>query len=76
MPIASIIVESLPGGAAITEAALANLAGVSVYGVKEEQIVTVIEGKDPAEIDTIMRQVQALEGVIGVYPVYTGGYDA
>ena len=75
MPVTSFIVESLPGAAAMTGEALATLAGVSVYGVKDEKIVTVIEGESPAAIDSIMRQVQALESVIGVYPVYAGGYE-
>lgn len=75
MPIASVIVESLPGAAALTGEALAALGGISVYGSKEERIVTVIEGESPAVIDGIMRQVLAMESVIGVYPVYAGGYD-
>lgn len=75
MPVASVIVESLPGAAAVTEEALTALAGVSVYGMKEDKIVTVIEGGSPTEIDRIMRQVLAMQGVLGVYPVFAGGYD-
>lgn len=76
MPVTSLIVESLPGEAATTWTTLAHVDGVSVHGMKEEQIVTVIEGESISEIDTIMRKIQALEGVVGVYPVYTGGHVA
>lgn len=76
MPITSVIVESLPGTAAVTGEALAGLAGISVYGMKDNRIVTVIEGKSPTQIDGIMRKVLDIAGVIGVYPVYAGGYGS
>jgi len=75
MPVASVIVESLPGAAAHTGASLTAMAGVSVYGIKEDQIVTVIEADSPAVIDLVMRQIKAMTNVIGLYPVYVGGYE-
>jgi len=44
---------------------------VSVYGVKENQIVVVMDGDSIGVIEESIRKMQILEGVTGVYPVYS-----
>jgi nitrate reductase NapAB chaperone NapD len=71
MPIASAVVEIAEG---LSEAVLGSLAlipEVSVYGVKENQIVVVMDGDSMGGIEESIRKIQLLEGVTGVYPVYS-----
>jgi nitrate reductase NapAB chaperone NapD len=71
MPIASAVVEIAEG---LSEAVLGSLTlipEVSVYGVKENQIVVVMDGDSMGVIEESIRKIQLLEGVTGVYPVYS-----
>jgi nitrate reductase NapAB chaperone NapD len=69
MSIAGIVVEVRTGSDAFVLAGLARMPQVSVYGIKENQIVTVIEGDNAASVNHAMKQVSLFDGVIGVYPV-------
>jgi nitrate reductase NapAB chaperone NapD len=75
MPIASVIVEVREGSSETVLGSLARIPQASVYGTKENQIVTVIEEGTPAAIDAVVLQISALEDVIGVYPVYVGAHE-
>ena len=72
MAIASVIVEIEDGTSEAVLGSIAQIAQTTVYGIKKNQIVTVIEGGNSREIDEVIRQLSALDKVIGVYPVYAG----
>ena len=74
MPISSVIVEVEAGADREVMDRIAAIPEASVYGVKDNQIVTVIDGKDTGALRCVMDALAALENVIGVYPVYAG-YD-
>ncbi len=74
MPIASAVVEIKNGTSGTVLGRLARVPQVSVYGVKENQIVTVIEGATIGEIDAAVKEVTAFEDVIGVFPVFIGDH--
>ena len=75
MSIASVVVEIQNGANQGVMAHLASIPKVTVYGATENQIVTVIEGDSPAAVEHILKEVQNLENVLGVYPVYVGEDD-
>lgn len=72
MPVSSVIIEVEQGAASAVLNNIARVPLTSVFGVKDCQIVTVIEGEDIASIEDSMRALSALDRVIGVYPVYAG----
>jgi nitrate reductase NapAB chaperone NapD len=72
MSIASAVVEIKSGSSEDVLAGLAQIPRISVFGMTEDQIVTVIEGEDADEVGRVVKQVQMLEHVIGVYPVFIG----
>jgi nitrate reductase NapAB chaperone NapD len=69
MSIAGIIVEVQNGAEASVLTGLAQIPQISVYGVKENQIVTVIEGDNAASVNDTVSRVSLFAGVLGVYPV-------
>lgn len=75
MPVTSVVIEIKDGVGEDVLGRLARVPHVNVYGTKENQIVTVIEGESAGEVDEIVRTIQALDGVVGVYPVYSGDYE-
>lgn len=75
MPVTSVVIEVQDGVSEDILGRLALLSNVNVYGMKENQIVTVIEGESAIEVDDTVRTIQALAGVVGVYPVYSGEYE-
>lgn len=75
MAVASVIVEvEADAGEAVLNS-LARIDNVCVYGIKENQIVTVIEGDNIHTVGETIKGIYAIEKVIGVYPVYAGGYE-
>ncbi len=75
MPIASMIVEIEDGAGESVLSSLARMPRISVYGLKENQIVTVVEGDTAQVLDESVKLVSAIEKVIGVYPVFAGEYE-
>jgi len=69
MSIAGIIVEVQNGAEASVLTGLAQISQISVYGVKENQIVTVIEADNAASVNDTVSRVSLFDGVLGVYPV-------
>ena len=65
MAVTSVIVETEEGGSEAVLSSLALLENVSVFGVKDNQIVTVIEGDDMGVVDETMRRFYTIEKVIG-----------
>lgn len=75
MAVASLIVEFEDGSGETVLNSLARISNISVYGIKDNQIVAVIEGEDMQVIDNTIRQLYGIANVIGVYPVYAGDYE-
>lgn len=75
MSISSVVVEIKNGASESVLGQLARIQHISVYGMTENQIVTVIEGDNLNAIEGILKEVQMMEDVAGVYPVYVGEDD-
>ncbi len=75
MPIASAVVEIQDGTSETVLGKLARIPEISVFGIKESQIVTVIEGRSPRDVDAVVKQIMTLDEVLGVYPVFAGSHD-
>lgn len=75
MPIASVIVEVEEGAGGAVLNSLARINNISVYGIKNNQIVTVIEGNDIKTIEDTIKVLYGVDKVIGVYPVFAGDYE-
>lgn len=75
MPVTSVVVEvsESPGEDLLKR--LARVSRVNVFGMKGQQIVTVIEGDTARDVEDVVREILSLNGVVGVYPVYSGDYE-
>ena len=72
MPVSSAIVEIEAGAAG--EAVLCSLSSmdtVTVYGIKENKIVIVIDAKTIGGIEESTKRIESIEGVTGVFSVYS-----
>jgi nitrate reductase NapAB chaperone NapD len=72
MSIASVVVEIRNGASDEVLSCLARIPNISVFGMTDSQIVTVIEGDDAAVVENVLKEMQSIENVIGVYPVFVG----
>lgn len=72
MPVASVIVEVEEGTGEAVLNSLSKIDNVSVYGIKDNQIVTVIEGNELEELEDTISILYSLNNVIGVFPVFSG----
>ncbi len=72
MPIVSVIVEIEPGASETTLGRLAGMREVSVYGMKDNQLVTVIDCPTMEAVETVLTQVRSSAGVARAYPVFVG----
>lgn len=72
MPVTSVIVEVEEGTGEAVLNSLSKIDNVSVYGIKDNQIVTVIEGNELEELEDTIRILYSLNNVIGVFPVFSG----
>jgi nitrate reductase NapAB chaperone NapD len=75
MAVASIIVEIEKNSMEQVLPALGNIPGISVFGVKDNQIVTVVEAETLGSVSEIIKKLSEFEKVTGVYPVYAGDYE-
>lgn len=74
MAVTGIIGEFEDGAGEAVLNSLAMIDNVSVYGVKENQIVAVIEGDDMNSVEKTMKVMYAIDGILGVFPVFSGDY--
>jgi len=72
MMIASMIVEIEADTEAMVLPVLNRIAGVSTYGIKDRQIVTVVEGETMTAVSDIVREISLLNRIVGVYQVFAG----
>lgn len=75
MAVASVIVEFENGNSEAVLNSLAKINNVSVYGIKDNQVVAVLEGEDMHVIDSTIKRLYSIDKIIGVYPVYAGDYE-
>lgn len=75
MAVTSAIVEVIEGGSEAVMSSLATFSNLSVYGIKGNQIIAVIEGENMTSVEDTMKALLHIENVIGVYPVYAGDYE-
>ena len=75
MAISSAVVEISNGSSEAVLNSLALMENVSVYGIKDNQIVAVIEESDALCIQNTIKKIYGIEDVVGVYPVYAGYQD-
>ena len=75
MTISSAVVEISNGAGEAVLGSLAGIENVSVYGVKDNQIVAVIEDRDMTGIQDTIKKIYGIDSVVGVYPVYAGYQD-
>lgn len=71
MAIASMIVQPAPGQTGPVAERLARLGGVTVHAVTPKQeIIVVVETASLEEANLAARSIEAVPGVLGVYPSY------
>ena len=75
MVISSAVVEIINGSGETVVNSLAGIDNVSVFGIKDNQIVAVIEDGDIWGIQDTIKKIYGIESVVGVYPVYAGYQD-
>lgn len=74
MAISSVIVDIEDGAIEQVLPMLGRVPGISVFGVKDNQIVTVIEAETLLAVNDVIKTVSGFERVIGIYPVYAGDH--
>ena len=75
MPVVSVIVDIENNSGEAVLHSLAVIGSVSVFGVKDNQIVVVIEDKDMKAIENTIKELYAIKNVLGAYPVFACGYE-
>lgn len=75
MPVVSVIVDIENNSGEAVLHSLAVIGNVSVFGVKDNQIVAVIEGKDMTAIQNTIKILYSIKNVLGAYPVFACGYE-
>ena len=75
MVISSAVVEIINGSSETVVNSLAGIDNVSVFGIKDNQIVAVIEDGDIWGIQDTIKKIYGIKSVVGVYPVYAGYQD-
>jgi nitrate reductase NapAB chaperone NapD len=71
MSVASAVVEFPENQGEAVLRSLALIPEISVYGIKGNQLIIVIEGDDTETINAAILKVQAVESVTGVSPVFS-----
>ncbi len=77
MPIAGVVVVTVPEQTSDVLQELKKLKNVTTYGVhKENNIITVLESDSTRGLERLANQIsQTIQGVIGVFPAYINFED-
>lgn len=75
MPVVSVIVDIENNSGEAVLHILATVGNISVYGIKDNQIVAVIEGRDMKAIQNTIKILYSTKNVLGTYPVFACGYE-
>ncbi len=76
MSVASAVIEIRNGTGETALGRLAVIPQISVYGMKDNKIVAIIEGATFKIVDEAVKAILHLEEVVGVYPVYVTEVDS
>ncbi len=71
MPVSSAIVEIEESAGEAVLNSLSSMDAVTVYGLKENKIVVVIDADSMGVIEESTKKIMSMEGVTGVFPVYS-----
>ena len=71
MPVSSAIVEIEESAGEAVLNSISSMDEVTVYGMKENKIVIVIDADSMGIIEESTRKIMSMEGVTGVFPVYS-----
>ncbi len=71
MPVSSAIVEIEESAGEAVLSSLSSMEAVTVYGMKENKIVIVIDADSLGVIEESTKKIMSMEGVTGVFPVYS-----
>lgn len=71
MPVSSAIVEFEEGTGEAVLSSLSSMPAITVYGMKENKIVIVIDAESLGVIEENTKKIMSMEGVTGVFPVYS-----
>lgn len=71
MPVSSAIVEIEESAGEAVLNSLSSMDAVTVYGLKENKIVVVIDADSLGVIEESTKKIMSMEGVTGVFPVYS-----
>lgn len=71
MPVSSAIVEIEESAGEAVLSSLSSMDAVTVYGMKENKIVIVIDADSVGIIEESTKKIMSMEGVTGVFPVYS-----
>ncbi len=77
MPIAGVVVVTLPEKTSEVLQALKRLSQVTTYGVhKDNNIIAVLESESTSGLERLSNRIsRSIEGVIGVFPAYINFED-
>jgi nitrate reductase NapAB chaperone NapD len=75
MPVVSVIVDIENNSGEAVLHSLAVIGNISVYGIKDNQIVAVIEGRDMKAIQNTIKILYSTKNILGAYPVFACGYE-
>ena len=76
MSIGSMIVETADNAGDAVLKQLALMPQITVYGMKENQIVAVVEGGSTVAVNETILAIANIDEVLGVYPVSINEHDA
>ena len=71
MPVSSAIVEIEESAGEAVLSSLSSMDAVTVYGMKDNKIVIVIDAESLGVIEESTKKIMSMEGVTGVFPVYS-----
>ena len=71
MPVSSAIVEIEESAGEAVLNSLSSMDAVTVYGLKENKIVIVLDADSLGVIEESTKKIMSMEGVTGVFPVYS-----
>lgn len=70
MAIAGLLVHTLPDHVVAVEAALQAIQGLTTYGIHEDQYLVVVAEAPAGNLEALVEQIEAQEGVLTVYTTY------
>ncbi len=70
MAITGLLVHSIIDEIQKVENALNNLEGITTYGIHQDQYVVVVAEAPSDKIETVVGQIDEIDGVLSIYTTY------